>query len=52
MFEINHLFFLEPSPLNSSANFDAGLRVSRALKLLGGGGGTTASCARVDVEPR
>ena len=48
---VNHLFFFKPSPLNSSANFDAGLRVSRSLILLGGGG-TTTSGGRVDVEAR
>ena len=48
---LNQLNFFEPSPLNSSANFGAGLSVLRALKLLVGGG-TTMSGARVDVEAR
>ena len=48
---VNHLIFFEPSLLNSSANFSAGLSVSRLLKLLVVRG-TTTSGARVDVEAR
>ena len=47
---MHQLLFFEPSPLNS-ANFDAGLNVSRLFNHLVGGG-TTTSDARVDVDAR
>ena len=49
---VNHLIFFDPSPLNLSTNFGAGLSVSRTLKLLFACCGTTAFGARVDVEAR
>ena len=48
---MNYLIFVEPSPLNSSANVAAGSRVSRRLKL-DVGDGTTTSVAHDDVETR
>ena len=50
--ECEHYCFFEPSPLYSSANLEAGLMLSLALKLRVGTGRATTSGARVVTRTR
>lgn len=47
-----HYFFFEPNPQNSSANFCAGLIVSRALKVRAGGALGRSTFGRFCVPAR